>query len=719
MRLPFGVNVSGDAVQRKTDEIYNPLPNVIGIANDIIIWGDKEDGSDHDAALACFLQVTRENGLRINFDKIQYKTTEVTFFGETYTTKGHKPASDKVQAITQMPTPTNVTELQTFLGMCQYLAKYSPRIAELSEPLRQLTCKGIPFVWGPEHDEAFSALKQEITTAPTLRYYDPSKPLTIQTDACTKGLGAALLQEGQPVYFASKSLTKAHQNYVAIELEMLAVCWALKKFHHYIYGHSFTLQMDQKPLVAILSKSPSDASHTLERLIHKTLPYDFNVEYIQGKCNVLADCLSRAAVADTIELPIVHVHYVTSSLNCSADKLQVLRESTKPDETLVLLKEIVTQGWPEKIKDLPPELQPYWTFQEAITVADGLLLKGNHIIIPDKDRPQILKQIHEGHLGIQKCLQRAKATVYWPRLYDELKDLVTNCAICLKYSASNRKDSTKIGPPLGQEIPTEPWKKLATDLFTYDQANYLLVVDYTTKFPVVCKLTDLTARVVTEHMKAILSEFGTPHLIVSDNGPCYAAQYFADAMAEWGVNHIKVSPHHHQANGLAEGYVRIVKQLLTKAKESGHDPHKAIAIYRTTPLSDKLPSPFQLLYGRRPQTDLPQYTKSDPNQITALRHKDKNEAKPEINLPVGTHVMFTTPPNKKWYPAVIEEYLGYRSYKIRAADNAQYVRTRYHLKPYVPNSVKTAPKVENNKTSDSANVHVSTCTKKAPVKLDL
>ena len=135
VRLPFGVNVSGDAVQRKTDEIYNPLSNVIGIADDIIIWGDKEDRSDHDEALAHFLQVTCEKGLCINFDKIQYKTTEVTFFGETYTTKGHKPATDKGQAITQMPTPTNVTELQTFLGMCQYLAKYSPRIAELSEPL--------------------------------------------------------------------------------------------------------------------------------------------------------------------------------------------------------------------------------------------------------------------------------------------------------------------------------------------------------------------------------------------------------------------------------------------------------------------------------------------------------------------------------------------------------------------------------------------------------
>ena len=92
MRLPFGVKVSGDAAQRKNDEIYNPLPNVIGIADDIIIWGDKKDGSDHNAALAYFLQVTRENGLRINFDKIQYKTTKVTFFGKTYTTKGHKPA---------------------------------------------------------------------------------------------------------------------------------------------------------------------------------------------------------------------------------------------------------------------------------------------------------------------------------------------------------------------------------------------------------------------------------------------------------------------------------------------------------------------------------------------------------------------------------------------------------------------------------------------------
>ena len=168
---------------------------------------------------------------------------------------------------------------------------------------------------------------------------------------------------------------------------------------------------------------------------------------------------------------------------------------------------------------------------------------------------------------------------------------------------------------------------------------------------------------------------------------------------------------------MAEGYVCIVKQLLTKARKSGQDPNKAIAIYRMTPLSDTLPSPFQLLYGRRPLTDLPQYTKSDPNQITALRHKDKNEAKPEINLPVGTHVMFTTPPNKKWYHAVIEEYLGYCSYRIQTPDNAQYIRTRYHLKPYVPNSPPQA--IKNNEMDDSTHMRVSTHIKKEPVKLDL
>ena len=190
--LPFGINVSGDAFQRKLDTIYNLLPNVIGITDDLIIWGNKDDGSDHDEALTKFLQTTKENGLKINIDKIQYKAKEVSFFGETYTTNGHRPSAEKIKAIQDMPVPTNVTD--------------SARTAELLEPLQQLTCKDTPFTWGPEHDKALKALKKEISTTPTLRYYDPCQPLMLQTDACRKGPGAVLLQNGQLVYFASKAL---------------------------------------------------------------------------------------------------------------------------------------------------------------------------------------------------------------------------------------------------------------------------------------------------------------------------------------------------------------------------------------------------------------------------------------------------------------------------------------------------------------------------------
>ena len=145
---------------------------------------------------------------------------------------------------------------------------------------------------------------------------------------------------------------------------------------------------------------------------------------------------------------------------------------------------------------------------------------------------------------------------------NQLKELVTNCTISLKYLAVNHKDSKQIGPGLGQEVPTKPWVKLATDIFTFDSHNYLLVVNYMSHFPIIHQLTSMTAKVVTEHLKAIFSELGVPDVLISDNGPCYSGEYFKAAMSKLGITHITTSPHHHQSNGLAEGYVWIVKKSL-------------------------------------------------------------------------------------------------------------------------------------------------------------
>ena len=172
--------------------------------------------------------------------------------------------------------------------------------------------------------------------------------------------------------------------------------------------------------------------------------------------------------------------------------------------------------------------------------------------------------------------------VYWPNLTEQLKELVINCRVCLKYSQANCNASKSIGPSLGQEIPTRPWVKLATDIFTFNNENYLLIVDYMSRFPVIRCLTNLTAKMVAEHMKAILSELGVPKTLVSDNGPCYTDDQFKKTMSHFGITHITTSPHHHQSNGLAEGYVKIIKNLLSKAKETGQYYHEVISVYRST-----------------------------------------------------------------------------------------------------------------------------------------
>ena len=184
----------------------------------------------------------------MNYDKLEYKKQEVEFFGETCTTSSCKPDKNKVTTITKMPTPTNKKQVQSFIGMINYLSKFSARLSGIAEPIRELAKDKIPFNWGPEHQSAFAQMKQEIVSALILAYYNHKKQTILQTDASIKGLGTCLLQEEKPVYFASKALTEAHWGYVAIEIKLLAVVWVMEKFHHFLYANHFILETDQKHL---------------------------------------------------------------------------------------------------------------------------------------------------------------------------------------------------------------------------------------------------------------------------------------------------------------------------------------------------------------------------------------------------------------------------------------------------------------------------------------
>ena len=215
--MPFGITVAGDVFQWKFDQCFSHLQNVIVIVDDIMIVGKSH--KKHDLAFTTLLETARKCNVWLNYNKLQYKKTEVDFFGETYMIDGCKPAQTKVSAITTMLEPSCKKRGKSFIGMINYLSKFSARLSELSEPSRELSKERVPFNWGPEHREAFDVIKKELVKVPILAYYDPNKEMVLQTDASIKGLGACLLQQGKPVYFASKALTETWKGYVAIELE--------------------------------------------------------------------------------------------------------------------------------------------------------------------------------------------------------------------------------------------------------------------------------------------------------------------------------------------------------------------------------------------------------------------------------------------------------------------------------------------------------------------
>ena len=190
--MPFGITVAGDVFQRKLDQYFGQIEQVIVIADDIMLVGNQPNHRDHDVALTNLLETARKSNIHLNYDKLAYKKTEAEFFGKTYTIDGCKPAQSKVSAIVEMPPPTNKKQVQSFIGMVNYLSKFSARLSELAEPIRELCKDKVPFNWGPEHQAAFKQMKCEIVRAPILAYYNPKKETVLQTDASVKGLGACL-----------------------------------------------------------------------------------------------------------------------------------------------------------------------------------------------------------------------------------------------------------------------------------------------------------------------------------------------------------------------------------------------------------------------------------------------------------------------------------------------------------------------------------------------
>ena len=223
MRLPMGSIVAQDVFQRKLDAIFLSIPGATGIADDMITYGRNDQ--EHGEHLVNFLEVCRKNTLTLNPDKMQFRLPQVSFFGHQWSVRGLSPDPKKIAAVKQMELPQDMEMMRSFLRLVNYLNRFSPHLAELSESLRQICRQNVEFeLTGPVH-VTFSRTKKEISKNIALPYFNPNSSSTLQTDTSKKGLGAVLLQNSKSVMFASRLLTGSERNYQNLERECLATIW--------------------------------------------------------------------------------------------------------------------------------------------------------------------------------------------------------------------------------------------------------------------------------------------------------------------------------------------------------------------------------------------------------------------------------------------------------------------------------------------------------------
>ena len=432
-----------------------------------------------------------------------------------------------------------------------------------------------------------------------------------------------------------------------------------------------------------------EISPRIQRLIVRSFPYQpFDIQYRRGKEIPLADALNRVTPTpveeDGIQLPIVAVNLITSNIPVSSTEIELIHEETSKDPTLTLLRHYIHMGWPIDHRMLPQELHTFWNYREDLSMENGLITKGARLLIPSTLRRKVLEQIHDGHLGIEKCMLKARDSVFLPGISNDIRETVEKCGIC--------QASSRAAKPVGNvsDVPSHAWHTLGTDLFYWNKIDYLVIRDYFSKYLIVRRLPNSSTHAVIKELGLVFTEPGRPFVLRSDNGPCYSSREFHNFLSFYQVDHITSSPHYPQSNGFAEALVGITKKLMEKSVKEGKPWNYGLLQYRTTPISSTLPSPLEMLTGRRPHSSLPQLPSSiGKNMETSRIHQELLRRQPNNNTSTGAMDLEPGQPvfvkevnGNVWRTATVDQPAAEPdSYWVRFPDNSILRRTRSMIKP--------------------------------------
>lgn len=710
-RLPFGLNVSQDIFQEKMDEILEDLEGVVSIADDVCVTGKTEE--EHDQNLVNLMERAKSKGLVFNSDKCAIKQESITFFGNVYSAKGISPDPGKVEDIQEMPAPQNKDELRRFLGMLTYLSQFIPHFSDRCTVLRDLLKQDTPWFWDKEHQQAFEFIKGTISDKSTLQYFDTNKPVTLEVDASQRGLGVAVLQDNHPVAYASRALTDTQSRYSNIEREMLAIVFGCERFHHLLYGKSFTVITDHKPLVTIHQKPIHAAPARLQRMLLRIQGYNVSITYRPGTQMIVADALSRLpnpnksgdmdtnVIVHTIDENPEFLREI-SMINVSKERQIQIQTETARDATLNALKDVIYTGWPENIKGLTQDLRPFWPYREELAVEAGVVFKGKQILIPETLRDDIMQKLHYSHMGIEKTRRLSRESVFWPNINKDIEKTCKQCPLCQEFQNKNKKEPLE---PL--EVPSQPWQYVSSDMFEIRGKHFLLICDKFSKFPLVDEAPEqATSQWVADTCKKYFSIFGKPQAMYTDNGPQFNGQAFKNFLKAWDITHITSSPMYPQSNGFIERQVGYVKPLIEKAMINGQDISLVLLNIRATPIDTKLKSPAELLFQRPVTTLLPRRSEAgnELEREALLQRRDamvEYDCESSVKTPLpslhpGQKVRILSNKNKRWFPGTIISSDGHpRSYKI-STNNRIIRRNRSHIRPIV---VSTPSQAQNRPVS--------------------
>lgn len=695
LRLPFGIKTAPGVFQQMNFDNFGDIENTLIYFDDILIVGRTK--KEHDETLRKVLERAREKKVRFNKNKAQIALTEVKYLGHIFSYNEIKPDPERIAAIKEMTRPNNKNDLQTFLGVVNFMSTFISNLSDKTAPLRELLKKNVLYQWTQLHDKVFDEIKKCILNSNILVPFDPSKELVIQCDASSGGLGCGLLQDGKPISFASRSLTACERNYSQIEKEMLSILFACTKFKFYIYGRTVRVINDHKPLLGIMKKEIHKiASAKLQRMKLKLLNFDILLEHAPGKTIQLADYLSRYMRKTDESEEDKSLSEAILSINVSDERKIEFQNETEKDETLRKIKEYCRDGWPNNKNNCPESIRYYYKLKNDILLDDNILFFNDRIIIPKTMRKMITDKLHEPHFGINKTLQRAKSSVFWPNISNEIEQTVTHCRTCQENAPKNQKE-----PLIPHDIPNAPFEKTACDILDFKSQSYLAVVDFYSKWIELVKLKGKTAHHVNIELLRLFAQFGIPHTIIADNMPMgsYETKQFAK---QHDIKIITSSPNFPQSNGMAERAVGICKNILRKS-ENEEQILMALLAYRTTPTKDLSYTPAQLMQNRNLRNELPMHNnKFKPELCTDVEkqqqakqniyktYHDRTAKTRNLELTIGQKVLFEN--NNKWEKGeIVDKHDTPRSYVIRS-DDRQYRRNTKHIRILNENPNSDKPK---------------------------